>query len=177
MIGRKIFALVFVALLILSPVYVYAEAETVMVNHPEAKIRNGPATSYIVLWKPRLYTPLEVLAKFTDEVKQLWYIVRDVEGDVGWIHYSTVEKKVGAIVTANTTNVMKEPSGNSQVLFQAPKNYTFKVVQSNSKWYKVEDPDGDKGWVANPDVWTGRTPQVKKSSPEPASAPAPTKKK
>jgi len=135
--------------------------DSVMVNHPEAKIRNGPATSYLVLWKPRMYTPLEVLATFNDERKQLWYIVRDSEGDVGWIHYSTVLKKPGAIVTAKAINVRKSPGSNTQVLYQAPKNYTFKILQTEKEWFKVEDPDGDKGWVPKNNVWTGQSPRVK----------------
>jgi SH3-like domain-containing protein len=135
-----------------------------MVNHPEAKIRNGPSTSYAVLWRPRMYTPLEVLATFSDERKQLWYIVRDAEGDVGWIHYSTVLKKPGAIVTAKTINVRKSPGSNTQVLYQAPKNYTFKILQTQKEWFKVEDPDGDKGWVPKKYVWTGQSPKVKKGA-------------
>lgn len=146
--------------------FVWAEPRTssksVMVSHKQAKIRNGPATSYLVLWRPRLYTPLEVLSKFTDEKGQLWYPIRDVEGDVGWIHNSTVIKKPSAIVIVNMANVRREGNSKAQVLFQAPKNYTFKILQNKKGWYKVEDPEGDKGWIPKKNVWTGRTPKPKK---------------
>ena len=140
----------------------FAAGETVMINHPKAKIRNGPATGYSILWKPRMYTPMEVLTTWKDEKGAKWYIVRDVEGDVGWTHYSGVAESVGAIVITKITSVRKEPNATAQELYKAPRNYTFSVIDSKAGWYKVKDPDGETGWVKNPDVWTGRTPRVKK---------------
>lgn len=134
-----------------------AYAETIMVNNKEAKIRNGPGTKYSILWKPRLYTPLEVLAKY-----KRWYAVRDVERDVGWIHDSVAIKKAAAIVTMELLNVRKTPKPKGTIVYQAPKNYTFKILQTKKGWFKVEDPDGDKGWVSKKGVWTGPPKAAKK---------------
>ncbi|MEE8483644.1 MAG: SH3 domain-containing protein [Nitrospinota bacterium] len=138
------------AVLVLFGISTMAFAETLMTNHKDAKIRNGPDTKYTVLWQPRLYTPLELLAKFNK-----WYAVRDFEGDVGWIHESTVLKKPAAIVRGDVLNVRKEPNMKARILYKAPKNYTFKVLQQKKGWLRVEDPDGDKGWVSKKGVWTG----------------------
>ncbi|GMT42963.1 MAG: hypothetical protein IEMM0002_1374 [bacterium] len=140
---------VFIALLVLTAAS-SAWAESVMVNHKDAKIRNGPGTDYTILWKPRLYTPMELLAPYGH-----WYAVRDVEGDVGWIHDSVSLKKPAAIVTSEYVNVRKSPSTKSRILFQAPKNYTFKIIGTKNGWYKIADPDGDKGWVSKKHVWDG----------------------
>jgi len=136
-----------------------ARAEEVMINHKEAKIRNGPGTNYTVLWAPRMYTPLEALAKHAD-----WYAVRDVEGDVGWIHESVVTKDPSAIVTDATVNVHESADSNSRVLYQAPKNYTFKVEEEKGGWMKVVDPDGDSGWIAKNGAWTGTAKAQAKES-------------
>jgi len=137
-------------------------SKAVMVTHKEAKVRSGPATSYQVLWRPRLYTPLEILANFIDEKGQAWYAVRDFVGDIGWIHNSAVKKKKSAIVVVKMADVRKTGNSGAQVLFQAPREYTFKVLNSKSGWYQVQDPEGDKGWIPNKSVWTGRTPNPKK---------------
>jgi SH3-like domain-containing protein len=140
----------------------WAKTEAIMVNHKEAKIRNGPGTEYTVLWRPRLYTPLEVLARYKE-----WYAVRDSEADVGWIHKSGIQKKKGAIITGKYLNVRSDPSLDARILFQAPKNYTFKVVETKKEWYRVKDPDGDEGWVFKKGVWDGtKPPKIKKKAKE-----------
>lgn len=127
-----------------------ARAESVMASNKESKIRSGPATHYTVLWRPRLYTPFEVLAKY-----ETWYAVRDVEGDVGWIHDSGASKDNAAIVTADVINVHESADANSRILYQAPKNYTFKVEESKEGWLKVLDPDNETGWIADKGIWKG----------------------
>ena len=135
-----------------------AWAEAIMVNNKEAKIRNGPGTEYVVLWRPRLYTPLEVLAKYKD-----WYAVRDAEADVGWLHKSVVKEQKAAIITGKYLNVRSDPSLDARILFQAPKNYTFKITESKKEWYKVVDPEGDEGWIFKKGVWDGaKPPKLKK---------------
>ena len=152
---KKAFVL---ALLITVCTISAASAEAIMANHKEAKIRNGPGTDYIVLWRPRLYTPLEVLAKYKD-----WYAVRDSEADVGWIHKSGVAKNKAAIIIGKYLNVRNEPNLDARILFQAPKNYTFKVMETKGEWYKVKDPEGDEGWIFRKGVWDGTTtPKMKK---------------
>ncbi len=143
----RIFAALFVLL-----VSATAWAEEAMINNKEAKIRNGPGTNYTVLWKPRMYTPLEVLAKHGD-----WCAVRDVEGDVGWIHDSVLAKEPAAIVTDAMLNVHESADSNSRILYQAPKGYTLKALEDKGGWLKVVDPDGESGWISKKGIWTGTT--------------------
>lgn len=152
------------ALLVIVCTASAVRAETIMVNHKDAKIRNGPGTDYIVLWRPRLYTPLEVLAKYKD-----WYAVRDTEADVGWIHKSVVSNNKAAIIIGKYLNVRSEPSLDARILYQAPKNYTFKVTDTKGEWYKVKDPEGDEGWIFRKGVWDGtKPPKMKKRKVEKA---------
>ncbi|MBI3582138.1 MAG: SH3 domain-containing protein [Nitrospinae bacterium] len=140
-------------LLVVLSLFVFsagAWAEEVMVNSKDAKIRSGPGTSYAILWKPNLYTPLEVLAKHQD-----WYAVRDLEKDVGWVNSGSVSKGRGAIVSEKVIDVHESGDANSRVVYQAPKNYTFKITEDKEGWAKVVDADGESGWIQKKGVWTG----------------------
>jgi SH3-like domain-containing protein len=159
--------ILFVVLVFISTAEAAGKTKSLMVNDKRAKVRSGPATAYSILWKPRIYTPFEILAEYKDENSRLWYIVRDVEGDIGWIYNATVIKKPGAIVVVKMVDIREKGSSKAKVVYRAPKNYTFKVLQESKGWYKVEDPDGDKGWVRKKDVWTGATPHSKKRSQKP----------
>ncbi len=121
-----------------------------------AVVRNGPGVGYTKLWSPRPYTPFEVLAIYKD-----WYAVRDAEGDVGWIQKIGVTKSKAAIIISKYLNVRNAPNSNARILFQAPKNYTFKVIETKGEWYKVEDQAGDKGWIEKAGAWDGSTPVEK----------------
>lgn len=152
-------------ILVLLPLLVFSSqawGEEIMVNNADAKIRNGPGKTYTILWKPRLYTPFEVLAKWTD-----WYAVRDVENDVGWVHAGSVSKDEGAIVTESIIDVHESADKKSRVVYQAPKNFTFKISEKQEGWLKVSDTDNESGWIEAKGVWTGSH----------AKAVAPAKKK
>jgi SH3-like domain-containing protein len=139
-----------------------AIAEQVMVSNKEAKIRNGPGKNYTIIWKPRLYTPLDVLAKFSD-----WYAVRDVEKDVGWVHTGNVSKNRAAIVIDKIIDVREIPNLKARVVYQAPKNYTFKILDDKGEWYKIVDTDGESGFIQKKGVWTGSGGEPKaKSAPK-----------
>jgi SH3-like domain-containing protein len=127
-----------------------AWAEEMMVNVKDAKIRSGPGKTYPVLWKPHLYTPLEILAKYHD-----WYAVMDVARDVGWVHDESVSKDKGAIVVEKIIDVRESADSKSRVLYQAPKDFTFKISEEEENWVKVTDSEGDSGWIQKKAVWTG----------------------
>lgn len=127
-----------------------AWADEILVNSKDAKIRSGPGTAYAVLWKPNLYTPLEVLAKYHD-----WYAVRDLEKDVGWVNFGSVSKGRGAIVTEKVIDVHESADAKSRVVYQAPKGYTFKMTEDQGGWAKVVDADAEGGWIQKKGVWTG----------------------
>jgi SH3-like domain-containing protein len=158
---KKIFLILSLVVFSTSAFGSKAWGEEIMVNNKEAKIRNGPGTNYTILWKPRLYTPLEVLAKWQD-----WYAVRDVEKDVGWVHNSAVSKDPSAIVTEKIIDVHESDDGKSRVVYQAPKNYTFKIVETKEGWASVVDTDGEKGWIETKGVWTGTGEKSQKAEPK-----------
>jgi SH3-like domain-containing protein len=138
-----------------------AWAEEAMVNSKEAKIRSGPGKTYAVLWKPHMYTPLEVLAKYHD-----WYAIMDVAKDVGWVHESAVSKDKGAIVSEKIIDVHESADAKSRVAYQAPKDFTFKILEEQEGWLKVTDTEGENGWIQKKGVWTGGVTEEKKHKKE-----------
>lgn len=131
--------------------HVQALAETIYIEGKVGRLRQGPGTGYQVLWEAKRFTPLEYLAKYKD-----WYVVRDHEGDVGWLHKQVVGKGKAAIVIKSKANIRKGPAVKHPKVFEVEKGYLFKVLEEKSGWYKVVDIDGDKGWVSGSLLWVSK---------------------
>lgn len=147
----RFFARITATAVFISLLPVVAWAELIYVEGEWGRIRSGPGTEYQILWEAPRYTPLEYLAKYQD-----WYAVRDHEGDVGWVHEQVVGKGQAAIVTNPTANVRKGPSTDNPIVFKVEQNYLFKVLETKGPWYKVQDTEGDTGWIYNSLVWVSK---------------------
>jgi len=128
-----------------------SSAESIYINADKARFRDGPATTYDILWTAPKYTPVEKLAQYKN-----WYVVRDNEGSVGWVHKQVVSKGKAAIVTNKIANVRKGPGTSFPKVFSVEQNYLFKVLEKKGSWYKVIDADGDSGWITEQLVWVSR---------------------
>ncbi len=47
----------------------------------------------------------------------------------------------------NDVNMRTEPSTDAKVVFQLKEGYPLKVLSTKGEWFKVEDFEGDTGWV------------------------------
>ena len=50
-------------------------------------------------------------------------------------------------VVKDGVNLRSGPDTTNEVLFKLPKGYPLKVMAIQSKWMKVSDYEGDKGWI------------------------------
>ncbi len=50
-------------------------------------------------------------------------------------------------VIKDNVNLRSGPDTTNEVLFKLPKGYPLKVLAIQSKWMKVSDYEGDKGWI------------------------------
>lgn len=128
-----------------------ALAETIYVEGSTARFRAGPGTDYPILWEAPRYSPLEYLCKYED-----WYVARDHEGDVGWVHEQVIGKGRAAIVINEKANIRKGPGTDNPIVFVVEKRYRFKVLDAKGAWFKVVDTEGDEGWVYGSLVWVSR---------------------
>jgi SH3-like domain-containing protein len=122
--------------------------QRISVSAAEANIRSGAGNNFDVLWKSEKYTPFNVVKKTGD-----WYLVKDFQGDEGWVHQSLVGN-TPSVITAKDKNVLRsEPKPEAKALFTVGPGIPFKVVRRSGKWILVEHADGDKGWIHESTVW------------------------
>lgn len=146
LISARNLSVLVMALLVFTGV---AHAESIFVKGEKARLRSGPSTDYDVLWEAEKYTPFEALAKYQD-----WYVVRDFEGDVAWIHDSVVVKGEAVIVKGDKANIRSGPSTGHDIVYTVGKRYPFKVLKHDKGWYQIVDAAGDEGWIVEYLVWS-----------------------
>ena len=115
----------------------------------EANVRTGPSVKYPIKW---LYQkrnwPIEVIASFEG-----WRKIKDIDGDVGWIHESLLTRKRNVIINSKEPQeIYKIPVENADALLIAENRVQAKLLSCRNKWCKVELA-GQKGWIQSPHLW------------------------
>jgi SH3-like domain-containing protein len=142
---KKIILLILLAFVLCAGT---ASAERLSVGFDKANVRSGPGTNYEILWSSGKYYPVDII-----KTSGNWCQIRDFEGDTGWIHRSLLEEVPAVIVKGTIVNVRKGPGKDFEVLFQAEKGVSFKVLKRQKKWLKVEHADGEVGWIHESLAW------------------------
>ena len=128
-------------------------AEALCVKAAKANIRLGPGTNYETLWQVYKYMPFE---KVGVSVSGNWYAVKDVDGDVNWIHKKLATNGFRcAVVKKDPVNVRKGPGTRYRKIYPAPAQqyYSFRVLKKSGSWIKVKDELGRIGWIHNKFLW------------------------
>lgn len=136
-----------VACLLMCSAAAYA-GQRLSVSAKEAKIRAGAGNNFDVVWRAEKYYPFLLVKKSGD-----WYLIKDFEGDEGWVHKSLVGAAETVITSKPKCIFRAEPKPDAKVLFTIGAGIPFKVIKRSGKWLLVEHADGDKGWVQNTMVW------------------------
>lgn len=136
-----------VACLLMCSAAAYA-GQRLSVSAKEAKIRAGAGNNFDVVWRAEKYYPFLLVKKSGD-----WYLIKDFEGDEGWVHKSLVGAAETVITSRPKCIFRAEPKPDAKVLFTIGAGIPFKVVKRSGKWLLVEHADGDKGWVQETMVW------------------------
>ena len=130
-----------------------ALAEMVSIKGENINMRSGPGTNFEVLYKFGSGMPLDVV-KCSGE----WLNVKDFEGDVGWVHKSTVSTTPYMVVKANRNsrkniNIRSGPGTNNTIIGTAFYGVLFKTLEKKGSWIKVEHEQGVLGWVESSLLW------------------------
>jgi SH3-like domain-containing protein len=137
----------------LITVFFLNSAHAVCVKVAKANLRTGPSKNYEKAWEVFKYMPfLKVGASNSGS----WYAVRDVDGDVNWIHKDLISSKIKcAVVKKAEVNVRTGPgTGYSKSpLSPATQYYSFKVLKRKGKWVRVQDEFGNIGWIHVDYLW------------------------
>lgn len=137
-----IFFLILPATLLFPP----SNVEALCISNKKANLRQGPGIHFEKLWQVFKYMPFKELKKKGD-----WFRVKDLDGDIYWVHRKLVTKKYQCgVIKDNKTNLRKGPGTKYELLAWSPVNkyFSLKVLQVKGKWVRVEDGVGDKGWVS-----------------------------
>lgn len=125
-----------------------AEPDYVRIKVDTANVREGPGTKFELATQAFQNEPLQVVNR-----KGRWLNARTFEGTEGWVYAPLTDDQPAAIVKGKWVNVRSGPGTNHQVLFTAERGVSFRVLEEEAKWLKVEHADGDQGWIHKSLVW------------------------
>jgi SH3-like domain-containing protein len=144
---------ILVAFGIILSIFIASYVDALCVSTNKANLRDGPGTNYEVVWEVYKYMPfLKVGVSFSGN----WYAVRDVDGDVNWIHKGLMTNRYHcAVVKTEEVNVRTGPGTKYSKSYSSPakKYYSFKVLKRKGMWVRVKDEWGDIGWIHRNYLW------------------------
>jgi SH3-like domain-containing protein len=85
-----------------------------------------------------------------------WYAVKDVDGDVSWMHKKLLTNAFHcAVVRKAAAHIRTGPGKHyAQTAWSpAPQYYSFKVMKRKGAWVKVKDEWGQTGWIYRSLLW------------------------
>jgi SH3-like domain-containing protein len=139
--------------MILSVLFILKHSNALCVSAQKANLRAGPGTNYEIVWEVYKYMPF---LKVGTSLSGKWYAVRDVDGDVNWIHKRLVTSRYRcAVVKTQEVNIRTGPGTNYSKSFISPgkKYYSFRVLKRKGMWVRVKDEQGKIGWIHRNYLW------------------------
>lgn len=121
----------------------------------EANARRGPSLSHRIDWvfTHRGY-PFEVIAEYGH-----WRRVRDVEGAVGWLHYSLISGVRTGLVVEDGVALFTRPDLNTRQAALVEKGAILRLHECDISWCKAS-ASGHKGWVLKSTLWGVRSDEI-----------------
>jgi len=112
-------------------------------------MREGPATDSRVKWVyHRKGLPVEVIATF-----EVWRRVRDMDGEIGWIHAALLSRERMAVVKGKAeAAVRNRADAKSDVLAEAMPGAVGQLEHCAAAACEVKF-DGAKGWIDRSRLW------------------------
>ena len=121
----------------------------VSIKVDEAYMREGPSDMHRVKWiYHRKGLPLEVIATF-----DVWRRVRDLDGEVGWMHMALLTRDRTAVVTGGPgAEVYSRDDTTSEVVARAEPGAIGRLLGCGKLACEVEFAGAD-GWIARARLW------------------------
>jgi SH3-like domain-containing protein len=121
----------------------------VSIKVDEAYMREGPSDMHRVKWiYQRKGLPLEVIATF-----DVWRRVRDMDGEVGWMHMALLTRDRTAVVTGGPgAEVFARDDTTSEIVARAEPGAIGQLLGCGKLACEVEFA-GAEGWIARARLW------------------------
>ncbi|MCR9256630.1 MAG: SH3 domain-containing protein [Alphaproteobacteria bacterium] len=120
----------------------------VSVRAAEANLRTGPGVRYPIAWVYlKRGLPMEIIAEF-----DTWRMVRDHEGEEGWLHQSLLSGKRTVLITAEIASLRRRPDETAPVVARAQEGVIADIDGCQGAWCEIE-AGGFTGWVPRRTLW------------------------
>ncbi|HAK88985.1 MAG TPA: hypothetical protein DHV16_08470 [Nitrospiraceae bacterium] len=132
-------------------VLILGRVDALCVGTQKANLRSGPGTNYEVAWEIYKYMPF---SKVGVSLSGDWYAVKDVDGDVNWIHKDLLTGKYKcAVVKTEEVNTRTGPGTKYSKSGAAKKYFSFKVIGTKGIWVKLIDEWNNTFWIHRDYLW------------------------
>jgi SH3-like domain-containing protein len=123
----------------------------VSVKSTPVNVRQGPSADYDIAWKfLKAGIPVEVTQEF-----DVWYKVRDSEGQEGWIQKTLLSGRRTALVSPwdkGDPIVMRDKAAGTVTVARLEHNVLVDVAACDGQWCRVA-VEGTRGWVEQQRLW------------------------
>jgi len=110
-----------------------SDSATLCTKTPKAEIRQGPGREFPVKYLAPVH-----MAFLLMERKGSWLQIRDVDGQLLWVHRSLVRERDRCItINADDVNMRWKPDRYAGVMFKTDRYASFRVVESRGDWLGV----------------------------------------
>lgn len=126
----------------------------VMLKSKDVNMRSGPGINYPLKINYKCYhLPVKVLAEI-----ETWRLVKDSNGNEGWIHEAMLDKnKYVELISDNQNDlkikVFRLPDTKSKQIVQVEKGVVVKLIKCRDDWCNVSVAKSYKGWVHKNNLW------------------------
>ena len=119
-------------------------------RYNEVNLRAGPGVRYPIEWVfHRKALPVRIIRKYAT-----WRLIRDWEGDQGWVHQSLLTKARTFIVLGKLRTLRHRPESESAAVAQLEGGVIgqLEFCPSNNGWCRVTTK-GYSGWLRRAEIW------------------------
>lgn len=114
----------------------------------EANMRTGPGDQYPIKWLyQRAGLPVEVVKEFG-----IWRLVRDPDGEIGWMNKGLLTGERTAYVTRSVRTLYARPDIAAPPVWRAEPGVVAKVVLCERAWCQIR-VDGRSGYILRNQLW------------------------
>ncbi len=111
-------------------------------------LRVGPGKTYPILWVlTRKGMPVEVLREFNG-----WRMIRDFEGDKGWVQQSMVTQERTVVVRGGVRALHARPDEASALVARAEPGVIGRLFSCRGAWCQIR-ASGITGWIKREEIW------------------------
>lgn len=111
-------------------------------------VRRGPNKSHRIDW---VFTQKGLPLQIVDEYGH-WRLVRDMEGDGGWMHYALLSGVRTVMVTGSRVPLRVSPREGARPVAYAEHGVIARLDMCEGSWCRLS-AQGHRGWARKSEIW------------------------